>query len=714
LRQDPKILTQSLLAEISQQLSSPNANSSISAVIPPTQTPFSPSASVVFINSVWFLSLVLSLTCALMATLLQQWARRYLQIVQQSHPPHIHAHIREYFYQGARRFGLFGLAELLPSLLIVSVLLFFAGLVVFAFLANHTVAKFTLAIVGFCFLSYITFTLMPLVFHDCPYWTPLTSVLWFTSRIIGLAFYWVRDCGATYLRKHWGLISEGRVKLYHETHEKKADLWSGDMVSQLEDSAKRVSMKIYTKTLAWTIDQLDKDHEFEEFFAGIPDLYNSLFFFERDGVGLPHTIRPVLAALPGPKSAHVPLAWYILWFAPDAMESDLSKYNQQKRLKTCFRALYHIPGAIRDLLAAYIANDRLLSWFQPLLDTPESLEIIDELWDTYRNDDAALSVRCVAAVVAAFNITPPHRQLDDPVVARSFNFNGDDNIGKQFLAKRLRVDPTADGSVPPEIHPNSDSARLQNIVRFLADIKDSVQHEDVNWQSCDNSDSIRRERQKLIDQRQKLIDRSRGSINERDAEECFLGSDPIINPRGNRASPDFVLAVQHDLIILTLEILTRDPVANAATSQFEAFNDVFGKLEQEMAIQALPHLGTQARTQTPTEVCVLPEPRKVPSPSASAQVLGPDFIQLIRRALDPVFQALPVTQNVTPMHDHASSLPMPLPENVTPYDDRASSLPMPVPQTTTAPATVSLVFPDATSSPAGPSTDVGGLGDSHV
>ncbi|KAN0130539.1 hypothetical protein V8E53_011625, partial [Lactarius tabidus] len=275
LQQDPNVVTQSLLAQISQQLSSTNANGSISPASLSTQSPFSPSASVVFVNSVWFLSLVLSLTCALMATLLQQWARRYLQIVRRNHPPHIRAHIREYFYQGARKFGLFGLAELLPSLLIISVLLFFAGLVVFAFLGNHTVAKFTLAIVGFCFLSYISFTLMPLVFHDCPYWTPLTTVLWFVSRIIGLAFYWVRGRGATYLGRHWSLLSEGRVKLYRETHEEKAKLWSEDMVSQLEVSAKCISMKIYTKALTWTVHQLGKGRELEEFVAGIPDLYES-------------------------------------------------------------------------------------------------------------------------------------------------------------------------------------------------------------------------------------------------------------------------------------------------------------------------------------------------------------------------------------------------------------------------------------------------------
>ncbi|KAI9434960.1 hypothetical protein H4582DRAFT_1762250, partial [Lactarius indigo] len=121
---------------------------------------------------VWFLSLVLSLTCALIATLLQQWARRYLQMIQRNHAPHVGAHIREYFSRGAHRFRIFGLVEALPFLILISVLLFFAGLVVFALPTNHTVAYITLAIVAICLILYIALTLMPLIFHDCPYYTP--------------------------------------------------------------------------------------------------------------------------------------------------------------------------------------------------------------------------------------------------------------------------------------------------------------------------------------------------------------------------------------------------------------------------------------------------------------------------------------------------------------------------------------------------------------
>ncbi|KAI9435652.1 hypothetical protein BJY52DRAFT_1331120, partial [Lactarius psammicola] len=159
LHQDPNIITQSLLAQISQQLSNATNNDTSGISNTSIRSSFDPPGSVVFINSVWFLSLVLSLICALMATLLQQWAHRYLHTVRRNHAPHVRAHIQEYFSRGARKFGIFGLVEALPFLLLVSVHLFFAGLVAFAFRADPTVAYVTIAIVGFCVLSYISLTL---------------------------------------------------------------------------------------------------------------------------------------------------------------------------------------------------------------------------------------------------------------------------------------------------------------------------------------------------------------------------------------------------------------------------------------------------------------------------------------------------------------------------------------------------------------------------
>ena len=68
------------LANIYQILADSNGSQGI---IPPTlpdpSIPFSPPTSAVWVNSLWILSLVISLTCALLATLLQQWARRYMK-----------------------------------------------------------------------------------------------------------------------------------------------------------------------------------------------------------------------------------------------------------------------------------------------------------------------------------------------------------------------------------------------------------------------------------------------------------------------------------------------------------------------------------------------------------------------------------------------------------------------------------------------------------
>ncbi|KAI9449818.1 hypothetical protein BJY52DRAFT_223404 [Lactarius psammicola] len=300
LQQDPNIITQSLLAQISQQLSNTTSNDTSGISNTSIRSSFDPPGSVVFINSVWFLSLVLSLTCAILATLLQQWARRYLQMIQRNHAPHVRAHIREYFSRGARKFRIFGLVEMLPFLLLVSVFLFFAGLVAFAFRANHTVAYVTVAIVGFCVMSYIALTLMPFIFHDCPYYTPLTSVLWFSAQIIPFSFFSVLYRGAKQSHDRWGTFSESAVNSFHRWRNDKAKSFSEGMISKLENSAKRISMDIYKNTLVRTLHWISEDHELEEFVAGIPGLCESKAIATRDNGDAQRTICDVLAVLPGP------------------------------------------------------------------------------------------------------------------------------------------------------------------------------------------------------------------------------------------------------------------------------------------------------------------------------------------------------------------------------------------------------------------------------
>ncbi|KAI9441113.1 hypothetical protein BJY52DRAFT_1377815, partial [Lactarius psammicola] len=199
LQQDPNVITRSVLERISQQLPNATTNPTPSSS---TQTSFSPSASVVIVNSIWFLSLVLSLTCALAATLLKEWTRRYRQIIRRDYAPHVHAHVREYLIRGTRESGIIGLFETLPLLLHISVFLFFAGLVVFAFIANHVVAYITAAIVGFSAVSYIALTLVPFITRDCPF--SLFSVLY---------------RGAKEMHDRWGTVNGSMVNSFRCRYE---------------------------------------------------------------------------------------------------------------------------------------------------------------------------------------------------------------------------------------------------------------------------------------------------------------------------------------------------------------------------------------------------------------------------------------------------------------------------------------------------------------
>ena len=609
LQQDPHIITQSLLAQISQQLSNTSSNDTGGVLNTSIQSSFTPSGSAVFINSAWFVSLVLSLMCALLATFLQQWARRYLRTVRRNHAPHVRAHIREYFARGARKFHIFGLVEALPFLLLVSVHLFFAGLVAFAFRASHTVAYFTLAIVGFCVLSYISLTLMPLIFHDCPYYTPLTSFLWFFSQWIPLSFFSVLYRGAKQLHDRWGTVNKSMVESFRQRHKNKVESLSGGVIWRLENSAKRISMDVYKSTLLRTLNWLHEDRELEEFVAGIPGLCESKALALRENGYTQCTIRDVLAALPGPSSFHASLPWSIIQLAQRAFASKLPKSIQQRRTRACLRALYCIPGAIRDVLAPYAVGKQFCLEILPLLNSSDSLAIIDELWDT-PNDDVAVSVRCVAAVVSAFMITPPHLVLDDFVTPNVCSI-GDDTTSQQFLARRLPV-----GAGVPGYDHHSDCARLQNIVRFLTDIKEYM---NTQWWMSENAYSIRRERRELFDARH--TDEYRNGLG-------------MFDQQGDRSSPAFLPAAQQDLITLTLEILARDPVADAATSQREAFRDACMQLGQVAATKAR----TYALAQTQTQTQVLPE--LVLETLALAQAQAADSIEMVKRALEPVAQSL--------------------------------------------------------------------------
>ncbi|KAJ7085479.1 hypothetical protein B0H15DRAFT_376752 [Mycena belliarum] len=164
-----------LLRQISQQLAATANGTSFSL---PDPKPFIVPGTSVVCNALWFISLGLSLSCALIATLLEQWARDFLHRADMRSAPVIRARIFSFLYYGLKRFNMHIVVEVIPLLLHTSLILFFAGLVVFLMPVNTTMMVITAVLLLLIIVIYVGLTLLPLVYLDCPYRTPLSGAFW--------------------------------------------------------------------------------------------------------------------------------------------------------------------------------------------------------------------------------------------------------------------------------------------------------------------------------------------------------------------------------------------------------------------------------------------------------------------------------------------------------------------------------------------------------
>ena len=135
------------------------------------------------------MSLVISLTCALLATLLQQWARRYQRVAYPRYNPYKRARIRAFYKHGVEKLHIPWMVELLPALLHVSLFLFFAGLSVFLFGVDLTIFKVVTSWIALCVILYACLTFLPVIRKDSPYSAPLSSSVSFCLTGIRYLFF---------------------------------------------------------------------------------------------------------------------------------------------------------------------------------------------------------------------------------------------------------------------------------------------------------------------------------------------------------------------------------------------------------------------------------------------------------------------------------------------------------------------------------------------
>jgi hypothetical protein len=156
--------------------------------------PTFPIASMIWVNAMWMISLVLSLTSALVATLLQQWARRYIETPNVPNEPNDRARVRVFLFLGTKKYKMPLAVEIPPILLHLSVCLFFGGLVITFHAINTKVAIAVDVAVGIFGLPYTVITVLPFLDIRCPYRTPISFILWYLLHaflsIVARGLHW--------------------------------------------------------------------------------------------------------------------------------------------------------------------------------------------------------------------------------------------------------------------------------------------------------------------------------------------------------------------------------------------------------------------------------------------------------------------------------------------------------------------------------------------
>ncbi|KAF8906123.1 hypothetical protein CPB85DRAFT_1173384, partial [Mucidula mucida] len=124
----------------------------------------------IWVNGLWFTSLVMSLFTALISGLVKQWLYHYTIIP--SGTPRERSCIRQYRYRGLQLWHVPAIIGLLPVLLHLALALFYVGVALFLIQIHAPMAWFIISVGAVVYAAYIMVTSLPLRFPQCPYQTP--------------------------------------------------------------------------------------------------------------------------------------------------------------------------------------------------------------------------------------------------------------------------------------------------------------------------------------------------------------------------------------------------------------------------------------------------------------------------------------------------------------------------------------------------------------
>ncbi|KAI9438744.1 hypothetical protein H4582DRAFT_195291 [Lactarius indigo] len=239
-----------ILAQISQQLASITPQVPTAPAPPPPYPAFCPSDSNIRVNIYWVIGLVCSLSAALLATVVQQWVRSYMQVFQRYDNPLKRARFRQFFFEGAD--GMRTLAGAVNRLIQFSLLCFFLGLGDSMINANLTVGVATIIPICGCGSFYLYSVSAPLRNLQSPHQNLF-------SRLI---FFLIQKFPRSY--------SIDRFSLKRRTHTS-IEAYQEQLVMEETDERKDRDVR----AVRWLVDNTAVTGEMEPLVEAMPDSFDT-------------------------------------------------------------------------------------------------------------------------------------------------------------------------------------------------------------------------------------------------------------------------------------------------------------------------------------------------------------------------------------------------------------------------------------------------------
>lgn len=145
-----------------------------------------------WINSLWYSSLVCSLIAASLGLLVKQWLRSYA--TEDLYSPRERVRVRQRRFTNMHRWWVPGIVVLLPLLLRISLTLFLIGLAIFLWIPHPVLTSIVGTLIIIWLVCYILTSILPAFVIGCPYKSGEAYVVYYCVQLWKSGF------------REWGLI----------------------------------------------------------------------------------------------------------------------------------------------------------------------------------------------------------------------------------------------------------------------------------------------------------------------------------------------------------------------------------------------------------------------------------------------------------------------------------------------------------------------------